>query len=433
MGPRTAAVALLLLCFAVLPGMAQSTGFIQGRATDPSGAPIYGAVVSVAGANRNRFTTVTDEKGEFRLSPLPPGNYNVKISASAFSDWTKSEVPASVTTDAEPLVAVLEVAPQVTAVTVGLPPEEVAAEQIRHELQQRTLVVIPNFFVSYENQAAPLSPKHKFHLSMRLLIDPSTIAAAGLTAGVQQAKNSYWEWGQGAQGYAKRFAATYGTAAHNLVITSVVAASVFHQDPRYFYKGRGTVPGRAWYAVASAFRTKGDNGRWQPPYAGVVGTMVSAEISATYYPGHRTQYSLLGRSLLFHFAGLAAVNVAQEFLLKKLTSHKAELQSASTTTLREGTPVRLIAAQNGATVDFVLAEALIVNGKVLARVGDIATGQVDQVNQAGVMLKNVVLRAGSVEVPLRSGQTVQPRELPGSGKLEVTLFVAKDVEFPNVP
>jgi hypothetical protein len=431
--------------------MAQEGGFIQGKAIDPSGAPIYGALVSVEGANGSRYATVTDDNGVFRISPLALAKYSVKISASAFSDWTTANVPASATPESE-LLAVLQVAVKVTAVKVGLPPDEVAAEQIRHELKQRTLAVIPNFFVTYEDHPAPLSPKRKFHLSMRLLVDPTTFAAAGIAAGIQQGKNSYWEWGQGTEGYAKRFAAAYGTAAHNLVITSVLAASVLHQDPRYFYSGSGTAARRAWYAFESAFRTKGDNGKWQPPYAGLIGTVASAEISNTYYPGARTQYSLLGRSLMFHFVGLVAVNLAQEFLLKKLTSHKPELPSAARTVLREGTPVRLIAvhglsaeeAQGGRRVALILAEELIVNGKVLARAGDIASGQVGQVSRAqasgeaiSVMLEGVMLRAGNVDVPLRSSQArggagpLQCRELPESGKIELTLYVARDVEFPE--
>ena len=155
---------------------------------------------------------------------------------------------------------------------------------------------------------------------------------------------------------------------------------------------------------------------------------------------------------MFHFVGLAAVNLAQEFLLKKLTSHKAELQSAATTVLREGTPVRLIAAhgfsageaQDGLPVELILAEQLIVNGRVLARAGDIASGQVGQVSRAqvsseaiSVVLNGVTLRAGNANVPLRGSQArggadrLQYRELPESGKIELTLFVAKDVEFPE--
>ena len=131
---------------------------------------------------------------------------------------------------------------------MGVPPDEVAAEQLSHELKQRTLGVIPNVYVSYESHPAPLSPKRKFQLSLKLLLDPATFAAAGITAGIQQSKNSYWEWGQGAEGYAKRYVAAYGTAAQYLVITAVLAASVLHQDPRYFYSGRGTKAQRAWYA-----------------------------------------------------------------------------------------------------------------------------------------------------------------------------------------
>jgi hypothetical protein len=383
-----------VLTFLMRSAMAAALVVLWLKVTDSSGEPVYGALVIVEGANESRFTTVTDDKGVFRISSLAPGNYSVKISASAFSDWTASNVPASATPESKPLLAVLEIAPQVTTVTVGVPPEEVAAEQITHELKQRTLAVIPNYYVSYESDPAPLSPKQKTRLSLRLLLDPAMFAAAGIGAGIQQAKNSYWEWGQGAEGYAKRFIAGYGTAAQNLMITSVLAASVLHQDPRYFYSGRGTKAQRAWYALASAFRSKGDNGEWQPPYANLIGAVASAEIADTYYPGSRTQYTLLGRSLMFHFVGLAAVNLGQEFLLKKVTSHKSNQQGANTV-LREGTPVRLIAIhgfsaddqEEGRTAEFILSEALTVDSKVLARAGDIASGQVGQVSRAEVPVR----------------------------------------------
>jgi len=54
-----------------------------------------------------------------------------------------------------------------------------------------------------------------------------------------------------------------------------------------------------------------------------------------------------------------------------------------------------------------------------------------------VMLQQVMLQAGNVSVPLRSSQTreaagpLRYRELPESGKVEVTLFVARDVQFPR--
>jgi hypothetical protein len=46
--------------------------------------------------------------------------------------------------------------------------------------------VIPNYFVAYENNAAPLSLTQKFHLSFKTLIAPATFAAVGITAEIQQ-------------------------------------------------------------------------------------------------------------------------------------------------------------------------------------------------------------------------------------------------------
>jgi hypothetical protein len=298
-----------------------------------------------------------------------------------------------------------------------------------------------------------LSSTQKLDLGLRTLVDPATFAAVGITAGIQQSMNSYRQLGQGSSGFGQRFAAAYGTVGTNILITSVLAEAALHQDPRYFYDGQGTKAHRAWYAIESAFRSKGDNGRWQPPYAGVIGAIGAAEISDLYYPGSRTQYTLLGRTLMFHFAGLVGLNLAEEFFLKKVTHHAPQVQSATEApVLREGSAVPLIAVDGfradgaaiGQTVTFVLASDLTLGGKVLARAGDIASGQVAEVdpeNAPGearsVALRQVVLRAGNITVPLRSSQVrgpagpVQYKQLPESGKVEVTLFVAQSVQFPE--
>jgi len=442
---------ILALLFGVQNAPAQEAGSIQGKVTDSSGAPIFGAVVTVEGGGGSS-TTVTNVEGTFQISLLPRGNFNVKISASGMSDWTAESVavPAA---DTKPLLAVMQVAPTVTSATVGLSPTELAEEQVKQETKQRVAGIIPNYFVAYDNHAAPLLPRQKFNLSFKTLIDPATFAAVGITAGVQQIRNSYYQFGQGSEGYSKRFAAAYGTTATNLVFTSVVAASVLHQDPRYFYSGKGTKKQRAWYAIESSFRAKGDNGKWQPPYASVLGTVAAAEVSELYYPGSRTQYTLLGRGLLFHFAGLIGLNLGEEFLLKKLTTHAPGGSAASVPTLREGTPVKLIAVDGfgsqgvvgGQTVTLVLAEELTQRGRDLARTGDVASGVVTEVtagnspDAAGsVALQKMMLRAGgNINVPLRSNRArgaatpVQYHELPGSGKVEITLFVAEDVAFPE--
>src|SRR5581483_6693025 len=119
---------VLALLLAMKCALAQDAASIAGKVTDASGAPVLGAVVTATGSNGSSRTTVTDGQGAFQISSLVPGNYSVRVSASGLADWTASNVPASSAPQPQPLLAVMQVAPAVTTVTVGLPPEEVAQE-----------------------------------------------------------------------------------------------------------------------------------------------------------------------------------------------------------------------------------------------------------------------------------------------------------------
>ena len=87
---------------------------------------------------------------------------------------------------------------------------EVAQDQIKAEEKQRVLGVFPNFYVTYVHDAAPLTPKQKFELAWKSTIDPVNLAVTGVIAGVQQAQNNFSSYGQGTQGYAKRYGASFG-------------------------------------------------------------------------------------------------------------------------------------------------------------------------------------------------------------------------------
>ncbi|HEX4164788.1 MAG TPA: carboxypeptidase-like regulatory domain-containing protein [Bryobacteraceae bacterium] len=443
-------MAILLTLLAIASATAQRLGVIQGTVSDTSGASIFGAVVSVQSPDGNRHTTATAQDGSFVISSLPPGNYSVTISADGLSDWAANDVPS---TGSSFLVAVLNVAPSVTSVTVGLSPQEVATEQLKRAETQRTFAVIPNFFVTYDRHPAPLSAKQKLQLGFRTVTDPAIFGAALVTAGIEQGQNSYRQFGQGAEGYAKRFGAQYGTAVDGIFLGGVVMDSIFHQDPRYFYSGRGTRLDRLRYALKASFLVKGDNGRWQFPYGDLTGTFAAAEVTQAYLPDPRSQESLLLRSLAFHYAGRLALSLGEEFLLKKFTSHApADKLAKNVPTLTEGTPVSLIAVDGlttegaipGQRVSFVLAQDLTAEGKVFASTGTVASGQVGRVGTAklggtssSIELVNISLRAGASDIPLRSNQArgitgpMQCKELADSHKIVVTLYVAANVRVPE--
>jgi hypothetical protein len=199
---------------------------------------------------------------------------------------------------------------------------ELAELQIQQEEKQRLLGAIPNYFVSYDKNAVPLTPKQKFELASKTLFDPVTFIIAGINSGVEQADNTYPGYGSGAGGYGKRYGASYANFASGTMLGGALLPVVFHQDPRYFYKGTGSIWARGAYAMSTAVIAKGDNGKWQPGYASMLGDLGAGAISNLYYPasnrhGAATTFENAGYSILADGVG----NLVQEFLLKHLTPH----------------------------------------------------------------------------------------------------------------
>ncbi len=161
---------------------------------------------------------------------------------------------------------------------------ERAEREIKQQEKQRILGVVPNFNTTDVQNAAPLSPGQKFRLAMRSAIDPFQFVAAGLDAGINQAENSFPGYGQGAQGYAKRFGAGYADQFDGAMWGNAILPILLHEDPRYFRKGTGSFKKRLFYSIATTFMTKNDNGTWGPNYANVLGNFIAGGISNAYYP-----------------------------------------------------------------------------------------------------------------------------------------------------
>ncbi len=87
-----------------------------------------------------------------------------------------------------------------------------AEEQLKAQEKQRVMGVMATFNTTTNRNALPLSPGQKFKLFFRSSTDPWPFLLASVVAGIGQARNSNPEWGQGAQGYAKRFGASYSDA-----------------------------------------------------------------------------------------------------------------------------------------------------------------------------------------------------------------------------
>ena len=159
-----------------------------------------------------------------------------------------------------------------------------AQEQLKEQEHQRVMGVMAAFNTTRNREALPLSPKQKFQLFFKSETDPWPFGLAVVVAGIGQADDSFPEWGQGMQGYAKRFGAAYGDAFIGNFFGNAVLTSWWHEDPRYYQKGTGSKVSRLLWAATSTVWCRRDKGTWGPNYANVVGNLMGAAIARTYYP-----------------------------------------------------------------------------------------------------------------------------------------------------
>jgi len=265
-------------------------------------------------------TVVVDSQGAFAFPDLVPGNYHVTVDTDGSGERpVLVDVALAAGERRELPIIGARVASSSTTVEVRAKPSEIAAAQLKQQETQRLLGVIPNFYSSYIWNAAPMNSKQKFMLTLRSNTDPVTFMLVATLAGVEQSHNTFPGYSQGAEGYAKRLGAAYADTMVSKMMSRAILPSVLHQDPRYFYRGSGSVRTRILYALSSAVICRGDNGRLQPNYSQVLGSFAATGISNFYRaPGDRTA-SLTLRNGLAMTATAAAQNLIREFLSRKLT------------------------------------------------------------------------------------------------------------------
>jgi Carboxypeptidase regulatory-like domain len=310
-----------------VPGTEGRLANLIGTVTDVNGDPVPNAtVVLETPARDNPRTVITPENGYFEFHDVKPGTpYQINITARDFADWTSPTITLEVGQFKIVTGIQLRIEVEHTAVDVHYDPAEVATEQFKAEEQQRVFGIIPNFYVSYEKDPAPLTAKMKFKLALKMSTDPVTAAGVFVVAGSKQAANTP-NYGQGWGAYGKRFSAIAADGFSDIMIGGAILPSLLHQDPRYFYQGTGTTSSRVRHAVFSPFVARGDNGRWQPNYSSMGGVLASSALANLYYPRSNRGAGLVFGNFAIGVAERIGASLAQEFLLGKFTRRDGHMK-----------------------------------------------------------------------------------------------------------
>jgi hypothetical protein len=163
------------------------------------------------------------------------------------------------------------------------------------------------FFPDIATSPGPLTSGQKFKLFLNESVSPSSFLMSAASAGFSQWRDSPHDYGQGAEGYGKRFGASMARGASESFFGSFLAASVLHQDPRFFPQYHPSFWGSIKYSARRIVVTRNDAGRDVFDASGLFGPLAGETLANVYLPrSEQTGAKTLeryGSDLAWRFAG----------------------------------------------------------------------------------------------------------------------------------
>lgn len=179
--------------------------------------------------------------------------------------------------------------------------------------EDRMFGIMPAYgMVKAGNHPPPLNSGQKFKLAVQYLT-PYTFVFVAAEAGVNQARNSPSDYGQGAEGYGKRYGAGFADGLTAGLFVTGVYPTLLRQDPRYYRLDSGGLTRRFGYAASRILVTRQDSGRSAFNFSEVLGSFSSSTLAMTYYPRSQRTFSDVAERAGIQFAFDAGFNVLKEF------------------------------------------------------------------------------------------------------------------------
>jgi len=204
------------------------------------------------------------------------------------------------------------------------------SKQVKNGISNdRLFWTMPNFSsIPGADQLPPLTPGQKFGLVARSAFDPVELTFIGIVTLTNQAENTEPSYGQGMEGYGKRYATNLADSVIENFTVGAILPSVIHQDPRYYQLGKGSFLHRLGYAISRNFVTRTDSGRTIFNFSEVIGSGSAAAISTYgYHPERDQNLNNLGDVWATQVTIDTISNVLKEFwpdIRHKFQKHKPE-------------------------------------------------------------------------------------------------------------
>ncbi len=160
----------------------------------------------------------------------------------------------------------------------------------------------------------PLTSGQKFHIFIQQTYSIYTVANTAFDAGWAQLTDDWPAYGQGMEGYGKRYGALLANHEASSFFGNFLFPTVLHQDPRYFRMGPGhSIFSRGFYAASRVLITRADSGHNTFNSSSLLGMLFVDGLTNAYYPrperGFGDTMSRFGGGVLSN----AETNLLREF------------------------------------------------------------------------------------------------------------------------
>ena len=157
-----------------------------------------------------------------------------------------------------------------------------------------------------------ITPKQRWTLYQQTTFSGVAVLGAATGAAFSQWLDSPTEWGQGAEGYGKRLASSYGATIINGTIQYGTAA-LFHDDNRYYRSKASSFGGRFGAVVISPFVARNDQGGKRFSTSSFLGGAGQSTIPLAWSPRSWQGASEIGINALIWYGQTAGFNLVREF------------------------------------------------------------------------------------------------------------------------
>jgi hypothetical protein len=162
------------------------------------------------------------------------------------------------------------------------------ASPVQPPPDKRVLGILPNYrTANYTADYHPITSKQKITIALKDTFDYPLAGIGAIYASFYQLEDSHPQFGQGVEGYLKRFGTSYTDQLVGNMMTEGILPIAFHEDPRYFRLGSGKTSHRLYYSISRILVTRTDSGGTSFNFAEVLGNGIAAGVGLSYYSDDR--------------------------------------------------------------------------------------------------------------------------------------------------